>query len=335
LLSLDRNERGMGLRIMIEVAIARISGYARRNAIVHVVALPVVMLFLILSVRADAGEIEPRSFVNSPIGVNFLLAGYAFSEGDLSTPAASPLKDGQIKMNSTVLAYARVLNVGGNSGKVDMILPYSWLSGNAKVGGQLRERNIAGIHDPRFRFSVNFYGSPALSLKEFADYEQDLIIGASIQVAPPLGQYDKSKLVNIGTNRWFIKPEMGISKAWGPVALELSTGVIFFTNNDEFYGGKTLEQDPISTSQLHATYNFGHGIWAALSGTYDFGGRTTVGGVRSDDLQNNSRLGATLALPVNRNNSLKLYASSALHTTIGNDYKLAGIVWQYRWGSGL
>ena len=172
-------------------------------------------------------------------------------------------------------------------------------------------------------------------MKEFADYRQDLIIGASVQVSAPLGQYDKDKLVNLGSNRWFVKPDIGISKAWGALALELSTGVTFFSKNDDYFGGKTLEQDPLSSTQIHVTYNFGRGVWAALSGTYDYGGRTTVDGVKSDDLEKNSRVGATLALPVNRRNSIKLFASTGISTNIGSDFDLVGVVWQHRWGSGL
>ena len=73
----------------------------------------------------------------------------------------------------------------------------------------------------------------------------------------------------------------------------------------------------------------------ALSGTYDYGGRSTIDGVRSDELDNNSRAGVTLALPVNRNNSIKLFASTGVQTITGSDFNLAGIVWQYRWGHGL
>ena len=298
-------------------------------------AVPAVLALLFVAAQAHAGEIEPRAYVNTPVGINFLLAGYAYSDGGLSTAGSSPIKDAQLKMNTGVLAYARTLDVWGKSGKFDVILPYSELSGNAMVEGQPRERNVSGFHDPLFRFSVNFYGAPALSLKEFANYKQDVIIGASVQVSAPLGQYDKDKLVNLGNNRWFVKPDIGISKAWGALALELSTGVIFFSNNDDYFGGNTLEQDPVYSTQVHATYNVGGGVWAAVSGTYDYGGRTTMDGVRSDDLMNNSRVGATLALPVNRNNSIKLFASSSVHTRSGSDYNLGGIVWQYRWGNGL
>ena len=281
--------------------------------------LPVIVL-LFLAAQADAGEIEPRAYVNTPVGINFLLAGYAYSDGGLSTDGSSPIKDAKLKMNTGVLAYARTLDVWGKSGKFDVILPYSQLSGSAMVAGQSRERRVSGLNDPRFRFSVNFYGAPALSLQEFANYKQDLIIGASVQVSAPLGQYDKDKLVNLGNNRWFVKPDIGISKAWGPLTVELSTGVIFFSKNDDYFGGKTLEENPVCSTQLHVTYNFGRGVWAALSGTYDYGGRTTIDGVRSDDLENNSRVGATLALPVNRNNSIKLFASTSVHTSAGSDY---------------
>ena len=298
-------------------------------------AVPAVIALLFVAGQAHAGEIEPRAYVNTPVGINFLLAGYAYSDGGLSTAGSSPIQDAQLTMNTGVLAYARTLDVWGKSGKIDVILPYSHLSGNAMVAGQPRERNVSGLHDPLLRFSVNFYGAPALSLQEFANYQQDVIIGASVQVSAPLGQYDKDKLVNLGNNRWFVKPDIGISKAWGAFTLELSTGMFLFSKNDDHFGGNTLEQDPVYTMQVHATYNIGGGVWAAVSGTHDYGGRTTIDGVRSDDLLNNSRAGATLALPVNRNNSIKIFASSSVHTGSGSDYDLLGIVWQYRWGNGL
>jgi len=299
------------------------------------VPLLVAIALLFLAAQVHAGEIEPRAYVNTPVGINFLLAGYAYTDGGLSTQASSPIKDAQLTMNTGVLAYARTLDVWGKSGKFDAILPYSGLSGSALFMGQPKERNVSGFHDPLFRFSVNFYGAPALSLEEFADYQQDVIIGASVQVSAPLGQYDKEKLVNLGNNRWFVKPDMGISKAWGAFVLELSAGAYFFTNNNDYLDGKTLKQDPLFTTQVHASYNLGRGVWAALSWTYDYGGRTTVDGVTSDDSHSNSRIGATLALPVNRNNSIKLFGSTSLHTKAGTGFDLVGILWQYRWGGGL
>jgi hypothetical protein len=293
------------------------------------------LALVLIAISAEAGEIEPRAYVNTPVGVNFLLGGYAYSDGGLATSGSSPLKDAELTMDTGLIAYARSMDVLGKSAKFDVILGYSGLSGEAMVAGQKRTREVSGWLDPRFRFSINFIGSPALSVQEFANYQQNLIVGASVQVSAPLGQYDEDRLVNLGNNRWFIKPDIGISKAWGAFALELSSGVFLFTDNDDFFNGKSLEQDPVYTSQLHATYNFGRGIWAALSGTNDHGGRTTVDGVRSDDQQDNSRAGITLALPVNRHNSVKLFASTPIHTTAGGDFDLLGILWQHRWGAGF
>jgi len=293
------------------------------------------MTLLIMSGQGVAGEIEPRAYANTPIGINFLIAGYAYSDGGLSTEASSPIQDAELDISSEILAYARVFDVWGKSGKVDVILPYSQLSGSATVAGQTVERNVSGLNDPRLRFSVNFYGAPALSLPEFANYQQDLIIGASIQVSAPFGQYDNDKMVNLGNNRWFVKPDIGISKAWGNFSLECSSGVFLFSKNDDYFGGKTLDQDSVYSTQIHATYSFGRGIWAALSGTYDYGGRRAIDGVREKDAEDNLRVGATFALPVNRNNSIKLSASTPIQTSTGSDYDLIGIFWQYRWGKEL
>jgi hypothetical protein len=189
--------------------------------------------------------------------------------------------------------------------------------------------------DPRFRFSYNFYGAPAVSLQEFAGYEQDVIVGASVQVSVPMGQYDPSRLVNVGANRWWVKPEIGASKEIGKLTLELNGSATYYTDNDNFFGGHTRQQDPIYAVQGHVIYGFSHGIWAALDATYYWGGQTTVDGVTGNDLQRNSRGGVTVALPVSRYNSVKLYASTGVSTRTGSDFDTFGIAWQTRWGAGL
>ena len=294
-------------------------------------ALLTLAVIVLAATKASAAELEPRAYVNTPPGINFLIAGYVYSDGGMSLAASSPLKDTNVKIHTGLLAYARTLDVWGKSAKFDVIVPYADLSGTATVGGQPRERSVSGLVDPRFRFSVNFFGAPVLSMEEFANYQPDLLMGASVQVSAPLGKYDSDKLVNLGANRWFIKPDIGVSKTWGALTLELSGGVTFYTRNDDYYGGKTLEQDPVYSTQAHVTYDFSKGLWFALDGTYDYGGRTKVDGVRGDDLQGNSRVGGTLALPVNRNNSVKLYTSTSIHTRAGSDFTLGGIAWQLRW----
>lgn len=246
-----------------------------------------------------------------------------------------PLTDGNIRVHGPALGYARSLDLWGMSGKVDAIMPFGCASGSATFEGEFRERDICGMGDPRFRIAVNFYGAPALTLEEFANYRQDVIVGASLQVGAPLGQYDGEKLLNIGTNRWFFKPEIGIGKEWGPVILELSAAAAFYTRNSDFLGGQEVEQDPIYSAQGHVIYSFRSGVWVALDATFYRGGRTTVDGVEGDDLQQTSRIGATLALPVNLYHSVSLHGSSGVSTRTGTDFDAIGVTWLYRWGGGL
>jgi hypothetical protein len=284
---------------------------------------------------AGAQDIEPRAYSNAPVGVNFLVAGYAYTTGGLAFDSALPLSDPDLSTSNAVVAYARVLDFRGKSAKFDVIAPLSSLSGTADFDGETLRRDIAGLADPKFRFSVNFFGAPALSLKEFAGFQQDLIIGASLQVSPPVGQYDESRLVNLGTNRWSFKPELGVSKALGRLTLEGAAAVTLYLDNDDFYQGRTRSQDPLYSLQGHLIYSFQSGVWGSLDGTYFTGGRTTLEGELNDDLQQNWRVGATLAFPVNARNSVKLYGSSGVSARTGNDFDLLGIAWQYRWGGGL
>ena len=284
---------------------------------------------------ASAQDIEPRAYSNAPVGVNFLIVGYAYTTGGLAFDSALPLSDPDLSTSNAVVAYARALDFRGKSAKFDVIAPLSSLSGTADFDGETLRRDIAGLADPKFRFSVNFFGAPALSLKEFAGFKQDLIIGASLQVSAPVGQYDESRLVNLGTNRWSFKPELGVSKALGRLTLEGAAAVTLYTDNDDFYQGRSRSQDPLYSLQGHLIYSFQSGVWGSLDGTYFTGGRTTLDGELNDDLQQNWRVGATLAFPVNVRNSIKLYGSSGVSARTGNDFDLLGIAWQYRWGGGL
>ncbi|MCI0667018.1 MAG: transporter, partial [Methylococcaceae bacterium] len=274
-------------------------------------------------------------YANTPVGMNFVIAGYSYTAGGVATDPALPIENTEVEVHSGLLAYARSLDVFGKSAKFNVVLPYARAVGSATALGAFRERTVSGFADPRFHFSVNFYGAPALSLEDFAHYRQDTIAGASLEVTAPGGQYDSDKLLNLGTNRWSIKPEAGISKALGPVILELDGGVRFYTDNDNFLNGKTREQAPIYSVQGHIIYSFGYGIWAAVDGTYYTGGRTTIDGIKGNNLQQNSRLGATLALPVNRYNSVKLFFSTGVSARTGSNFDTAGIAWQTRFGGGL
>ena len=284
---------------------------------------------------ARAQVMEPLSYTNAPIGLNFLIAGYGYLWGDVLVDPSLPIKDADAKVHTVILNYARVLDFWGQSGTFALIVPYAWLSGTGEVAGQSRSVDRSGLTDIILRLSVNLYGAPALSLQEFRDYRQDTIVGVSLMVTAPTGQYDPDRLINIGTNRWSFRPEVGISKAVGRWTLEGAAAITFYTDNDEFLGANVRRQDPVYSLQGHAIYNFSPTLWAALDATYYTGGRTSVNGALNNDLQENSRWGATLAQTLDKHNSIKLYFNSGVTARTGTNFNAVGIAWQYRWGAGL
>ena len=294
----------------------------------------VIMALVGAALSCEAQDLEPRAYSNTPVGMNFLIAGYGYSRGDVTFDASTPIENAELTTHGAYLAYSHAFGMWGRSAKLDIVLPYAWVSGTADVAGQRRDRFTDGFGDARVRFSALLYGGPALTLAEFADYKPDLTVGASLAVTLPTGHYDSDKLVNIGTNRWSVKPEIGVSKTFGPVTLELEPSVTFYTDNNDFLGGKKLEKAPLYAVQGHAIYHTRFGLWAAVDATYYGGGRTTVDGERGPEPQN-LRVGATLAIPIARQHSVKLYASTGAIARVGGDFTTAGIAWQFRWGGGL
>ncbi len=205
---------------------------------------------------ARAQQLEPRTYSNAPIGLNFLIAAYQYSWGDVLTDPSLPIKNVDAKVNEVALGYSRVLDFWGESGTLAVVLPYAWISASGQVEGQPESVERSGFADLGLRLSVNLLGAPALSLPEFRNYRQDTIVGLSLVVTAPTGQYDSTKLINVGTNRWSFKPEAGVSKALGQWILEADASVTFYTDNNEFLGNNVRQQEPLYALQLHAIYNF-------------------------------------------------------------------------------
>ena len=280
-------------------------------------------------------SLEPRAYSNSPTGLNFVLVGFQNSNGAIELDPTLPVEDADAEVDTGYIGYVRTLEVAGNSAKLGVVLPYASLQADGFADGVFRERDAVGLADPTFFFSYNLFGAPALSVQEFKDYRQEKIIGVSLKVIAPLGDYDSDKLINISTNRWTLEPGIGISSAFGNWTLEASGAAAFYTDNNDFFNGQKREQDPIYSAQFHVTYTFPSKIWVAASTTYYEGGKTTIDSIEKDDIQENWRTGITLSLPLNRNQAVKLYGSRGVSTRTGTNFDIAGVLWQYRWGGGF
>lgn len=281
---------------------------------------------------ATAQDLEPRAYAAAPIGLRFLVVATGRSSGGVLVDPSLPVEDVQATVNSLVIGTGVTVNLFGRTALAVAAVPYAWLSASGSVGETTRHASRSGLADPRFKLSVNLLGGRALAAREFATARRPTILGASLTVGPPLGRYHPAKLVNIGANRWSLKPEVGISHSAGRWTFEGYGGVWLFTANDDFYTGSSVRtQKSVVALQAHASYTVRPRLWLALNSTWYSGGTTTVNGVEKGDLQRNSRLGATVSLPLARQQSLKVTASTGATTRIGADFRTIGVAWQLSW----
>jgi hypothetical protein len=298
-----------------------------------VAAIAVTFFVLIGSSRTvPAQELEPRAYSASPVGVNFLVVSAARSTGDVLVDPSLPLQN----IKATVRLYAtgvgRTVDLFGRTALVLAVLPYAVAEASGDVGDETRHASRSGVADPRLKLSVNLVGGRAVHVQEFARTPRRTILGVSLTVALPLGQYQPVRLINLGANRWSFKPEAGLSHTMGRWTIEGYGGVWLFTTNREFYSGESVRtQEPVIALQAHASYTFRPRLWAATNATWYSGGTTSVDGVNKADLQRNTRLGATLSLPLVAQQSLKLSLSAGATTRAGADFMTLAAAWQVTW----
>jgi hypothetical protein len=277
----------------------------------------------LLPALSHAQEIEARTYSNAPVGINFISAGVAQA------------KSGNYTLTSEVIGLTHIFDAGGQSGKITLVLPYGQLTGSSSIGGRTVNASTEGLSDPLIKAAVNLYGAPALTLDQFKSYQQDLIVGVSLAASVPWGKYDDNQLINVGANRWFIQPGLGVSQALGPWRFELAGAGIFYTSNTNFMGGNSLSQNPVYSTQTHGIYYFQNTAWISVDATYFIGGQSYLNGNPINGSQENWRFGTTMSYPVNKHNSIRLSASTGAYSRTNNSYDLYGISWQYRFGGGL
>jgi len=258
-------------------------------------SIALLLFALATAVPVRGQQLEPRAYSPAPVGANFFGVGYANSSGDVVFDPSLPFSDVNANINAVIPYYARTFGMFGRSASIGAFLPYAWGTVEGNVGETFRQAKRSGLGDAGLRFACNIIGNPALSPREFAAKKPGTIFGASLTITLPTGEYDASKLINIGTNRWAFKPELGFSQPVGRWWFDLYAGAWFFTTNHDFFGSQTREQDPLAVVQAHVSYTFRPRLWLALNGTGYRGGTTTLNGITNADRQDNSRVGLTLA----------------------------------------
>jgi hypothetical protein len=295
-------------------------------------------LLLASSPLAITQDLAPRAYLITPIHSNAVTLTYSFFNGGLLFDGTVPITDATARASVSIISLTHSMRVAGRSANFSVSLPYGVGNFRGTVGGAETHAYRSGLFDSSYRFSINLLGGPAMDLGDFRKWTQRTLIGFSIRAVAPTGQYEQTRLINYGANRWGFKPEVGVSRRWGHWILDTYGGVWFYTANHEFFSknqfspGNVQTQNPIFAFEGHLSYDVKPKLWASLDGNFWHGGRTSLNGVQNPNtLQNNSRIGGTVSLPVSRHQSLKLSYSRGAYIRFGGRYDNVSIGWQYSW----
>ena len=299
-------------------------------------------LVVALATQLAAQDLAPRAYVITPLHSNAITLTWSFYDGGANFNGAVPITGASGTYNIPVFSLYHSFSFFGRSANITASLPYAVGTFSGSVFGNEKSVYRSGLRDFSARFSVNLKGGPAMPIQQFAKWKQKMLLGASLKIIAPTGQYDPRKLVNWGINRWAFKPELGYSERWGNWLLDGYGGVWFYTTNRAYYDipvPKPQTEQPIGSFEGHLSYDFS-GIrgfrktraWASIDGNFWWGGTTALNGIRNlASKQVSSRIGATVSLPYSRHQSIKIAYSDGTYIRFGGNYQNVSVAWQYTW----
>lgn len=287
----------------------------------------------------SAQDLAPRAYLITPVHSNAVTLAYSFFDGNIVLSNAVPITGATGRFNVAVFSYFHSLRFFGRSSSFAYSLPYGVGNFKGQVADAEKSAYRSGLLDSNIRFSVNLVGGPAMGIQEFRKWRQKTLLGASLMVAAPMSQYDPTKLINLGSNRWSFRPELGISRRRGHWILDIYGGMWFFTENPKFFsenpyhpGVTAQSKSPVGEFELHFSYDVKPRLWASLDGNFWLGGGTALNGTASPQTSvRNSRIGGTVSTPISRHQSLKFSYSNGAYIRYGGNYQNVSVGWQYSW----
>jgi len=285
----------------------------------------------------QAQDLEPRRWSHLPTGLNVLGLGGGWTDGDILFDPVLRISDATFEMSAASVGYVRTFEFLGKSSRIDVNVPYAAGRWEGLVDGEYAMVRRRGFMDPRLRFSMNLYGAPPLSGKEYVQYRRahpvETTIGVAVQVQFPFGDYNDQKLINLGNNRFYVRPQAGVLHQRYNWQFELTGSVFFYQDNDQFFSGNRLEQKPLWFMQSHAIYTFKPGWWVSASAGYGYGGESSINGVQKNDDRRYFHWALSLGVPISASQGLKFaYISSSTNTSLGSDTNSLVAAWSINWG---
>jgi Putative MetA-pathway of phenol degradation len=289
--------------------------------------------------HCGAQGLSPRAYVITPVRSNAVTLTYQLQAGDVVF-SSIPVQNSHGRIGTEICTYFHTMNLFGRSANLNVSLPYGVGHFNGEVVGVEQKLYRSGLAPLTGRLSVNLIGAPAMVPSEFVKWSQKTLLGASLTVVTPTGQYDPARLINVGDNRWEFKPEVGFSRLFKKKWIFDAYGAVwFFTANDNFFRNapgtnppNKQTQEPMGAVEMHLSYDVKPRCWVSVDGNYWYGGATSLNGKQTPTtLQANSRIGATAAIPINKHQAVKFSYSAGTYVTFGGNFQNVSVAWQYSW----
>jgi len=283
-----------------------------------------------------AQELEPRRWSHLPVNMNFAGAGYGYTRGEIFIDPVLQIEDAKMELNTLAAKYIRSFALFGHSARIDLIQAAQSGHWEGLVEGVPKRIHRDGLSDSIMRFAFMLHGAPPLRGKEYAQYraslDRETLVGAALAVHLPTGDYDETKLINLGNNRFTIRPQLGVVHTRGKWSMEVTGSAWIFTDNTDFYGGHTLEQSPLLTLQAHLDYTFRPGLWAGGGLAYGYDGESRIDGIDKDDEKENLAFGLKAGYAFTRTFGAQIaYIGTRTRRSLGSDTDTvsvsASIVW--------
>ena len=274
-------------------------------------------MVLWLSPPALAQELEIRRWNHLPIDRNFVTVNYGRTDGDIAVDPVLRIQDVVVEMDTWLLGYIRTFELFDNTARVE--IRQAWQAGtwSGILDGKPTSISREGFADTFARFAVNLVGAPPLTGKDFTDYraavDVETIVGAALGIQIPTGEYMKDKLINLGTNRFTFRPQIGIHQQYYNWSFEVTGMAWIYTENPSFFNGSELERDPYYTIDGSIEYSFKSGVWASIGAGLGAGGRSILNGVKKDDRREDFGWSVSAGFPVTPSLGLKATYLEADH----------------------
>lgn len=293
---------------------------------------PIFFLCFVFVLKLYSQDVEPRRWANMPLGLNAVGVGYAFTSGDVFFDPLLGAEDVTYKSNAFVASYIRPFNLWNKLARIDVQIPFVTAKWDGLLSGVPTSVERTGFADPRIRFSLNLTGPPPGSIQELKEYRSNnpvfTTFGVSLAITLPFGEYFNDKLINLGANRFVIRPQAGFVHYWGPWSFELTGSLLLYTINNDFFNGQQQKRDPMFAFQTHLIRQFAKRYWASLSVGYNQGASSVVNNQFNDDQRANFVTAASIGASFSGNQGVKLaYIFSDTQNDIGSTTNTLLLTW--------